>query len=77
MHIVGSTRFFLLQLQTLYQPAPFSDEDFAIKERDSHDYSVKITLDMARAGKGNYLNIYDNMVISNIFPCNSKFIIFF
>jgi len=32
-------------------PAPFDSEDFAIKERESIDYEVKITADMAREGK--------------------------
>ncbi|CAL8119049.1 unnamed protein product [Orchesella dallaii] len=38
-------------LGTLYQPAPFDDEDHAVKERDRCDYSVKITLEMAKAGR--------------------------
>ena len=32
-------------------PAPFDDDQVAVSERDSIDYDVKITLDMAKSGK--------------------------
>ena len=39
-------------MQSLCQPAPFSDESEAIVERNRIDYSQKITIDLARSGQG-------------------------
>jgi hypothetical protein len=38
--------------QTLYHPAPFSDESDAQFERDRTDYEFKFTIEMAKTGKG-------------------------
>lgn len=42
--------FFLFQ--SIFKPAPFSQEKDAINERDTCDYNTKITMDMANSGLG-------------------------
>jgi len=39
------------QFQTLYRPAPFTDEYEAQLARDRTDYSIKFTIEMAKSGK--------------------------
>ncbi|KAK4291126.1 hypothetical protein Pmani_036023 [Petrolisthes manimaculis] len=39
-----------LKKPTICKPAPFTNDEEAVRERDACDYSNKITLDMARAG---------------------------
>lgn len=39
-----------LQLQTIYKPAPFSEDIEAVQERERCDYNTKITYQMARDG---------------------------
>jgi hypothetical protein len=38
--------------QTLHRPAPFHDEELAIKEKERYDSTIKITIEMAKAGIG-------------------------
>ena len=38
--------------QSCTTPAPITTDEAACVERERIDYSIKITLDMARAGKG-------------------------
>lgn len=39
-----------LKKPTICKPAPFTDDEEAVRERNACDYKQKITLDMARAG---------------------------
>lgn len=37
--------------QTICKPAPFTNDEEAIRDREACDYTQRITLEMARAGK--------------------------
>lgn len=37
-------------LQTICKPAPFTNDEEAIRDREACDYTQRITLEMARAG---------------------------
>jgi choline-phosphate cytidylyltransferase len=42
----------MILFQSICKPAPFSEETDAVLERERCDYSIKITVPMAKAGSG-------------------------
>ena len=48
--------FLYLQL-AMSTPAPYSTDDIAIAENERSDYTQKISMDMAKSGKGRILLI--------------------
>ena len=49
--------FIFQDLSSGMGPAPFSHEDAAVMERESCDYSIKISLDEAKAGTGKFISL--------------------
>lgn len=52
MYIFFIMLFILNLLQSICKEAPFSDDPEALAERNACDYNIRITLKMAKSGKG-------------------------